>query len=74
MTSSPSVTMTIDRIGAFSTGRISTRSMTTPPTNAIPRVEMNATQYGRPALISDQQMYVANIASSPCAKFTTSVA
>ena len=50
------MTITIDRIGAFSTGRITTRSMTTPPTNAIARVDRNATQYGSPALISDQQM------------------
>ena len=48
--------MTIDRIGAFSTGRITTRSITTPPTNATARVDTNATQYGNPALMNVQQM------------------
>ena len=37
-------------------GRITVRSMTTPPAKAIPRVRKNAAQYGRPALMSAQAM------------------
>ena len=36
--------MTMLRIGAFSTGRITTRSMTRPPTKARTTVQQNATQ------------------------------
>ena len=67
-------TMTIVSTGAFSTGRITTRSIRRPPTNATASVAQNATQYGRPALIMDQARYVLNIAISPWAKFTMSVA
>ena len=52
MTSRPMKTMTTDRIGAFSTGRMMTRSISTPPTKAIATVSRNAAQYGTPAWIS----------------------
>ena len=44
ITSRPRVTITMVRMGLFSTGRMITRWMTTPPTNAIARVAMKATQ------------------------------
>ena len=47
-------TMTIVSTGAFSTGRITTRSIASPPTKAIASVAANATQYESPALISVQ--------------------
>ena len=60
-------TMTMVRMGLFSTGRITTRSISTPPTNEITRVPKNAHQYGTPALSSVHARYVLNIAISPCA-------
>ena len=51
------------------------RWMPTPPANAIRIVAMNAHQYEKPWwVIRLQQMYVENIAISPCAKLMTSVA
>ena len=47
--------ITIVRIGAFSTGRITTRSIARPPANAMASVAKNAPQYGIPALSSAQQ-------------------
>ena len=44
-------TITMVRTGAFSTGRMTTRSMTRPPMNERTSVAKNATQYGSPALI-----------------------
>jgi len=44
-------TMTIVSRGARSTGRMTTRSIRSPPTNATVSVAKNATQYGSPALI-----------------------
>ena len=67
MTRSPIQTITMVRIGALSTGRMITRSSSTPPTNEITSVPKNAHQYGTPALISVHAMYVLNIAISPCA-------
>jgi hypothetical protein len=49
------VTMTMLRMGAFSTGRITTRSMRMPPAKAMTRVAKNANQYGKPAWSRDQQ-------------------
>ena len=45
-------TMTMVSTGAPSTGRITMRSISRPPTNEMTRVAPNATQYGRPALSS----------------------
>ena len=45
-------TITTDRMGAFSTGWITTRSRITPPTNAAATVMKKAPQYGTPACIS----------------------
>ena len=56
---------------ALSTGRMTLRSIATPPTNAIASVSTNAGQYGL-WLLSDHAMKVVNIAISPCAKLTTS--
>ncbi len=67
-------TITTASTGAFSTGRITIRSMSKPPTKASASVAVKATQYGRPALSIDHARYVENIAISPWAKFTTSVA
>ena len=55
ITRRPSVTITMVRMGLFSTGRMITRWMVTPPTNAMTIVATNAPQYGSPALSSDQQ-------------------
>ena len=74
MRSKPMKTITTVRIGAFSTGRMMTRSITTPPMKAAITVTKKAPQYGKPACISAQARYVANIAISPCAKFTRWVA
>ena len=38
------VTITMVRMGAFSTGRITIRSMSTPPTKAMTRVAKKAAQ------------------------------
>src|SRR6187431_1468503 len=54
ITSSAMKTMTTARIGAFSTGRMMMRSISTPPTNADTTVIANAPQYGTPAWISAQ--------------------
>src|SRR6266550_1763869 len=62
MTRSPMQTITIERIGLFSTGRMITRSTSTPPTNDSARVAKKATQYGIPALIIVHARYVLNIA------------
>src|SRR5436190_18349837 len=72
--SSPIVTITIAISGRFSTGRVTTRSIAIPPENAINSVSANAGQYDMPWSISDHAMYVVNVAISPCAKLTTSVA
>ena len=50
------------------------RSMRSPPTNARTSVAKNAVQYGTPAFSIDHARYVLNIAISPWAKFTISVA
>ena len=47
-------TMMMVRIGLCSTGRITTRSRTTPPTKEIATVRKKANQYGMPALIMVQ--------------------
>jgi hypothetical protein len=44
MTSRPRVTITMVRMGLFSTGRMITRWMTTPPTKAMTRVARKAPQ------------------------------
>ena len=67
-------TTTTDNTDARSTGRMTSRSIVTPIRKATTIVAPNATQYGIPALIIDQAIYVQNIASSPCAKFTRCVA
>ena len=46
--------MTTARIGEFSTGRMTTRSITTPSTKAPTTVIANAPQYGTPACSSAQ--------------------
>src|SRR5215204_360266 len=69
---SPSVTITIVSTDVPSTGRMTTRSTTTPPANAIRQVSANAGQYDM-WFISDHAMKVAKVAISPCAKFTTPV-
>ena len=56
MTSKPMKTITTESTGAFSTGRMITRWISTPPTKAMITVRKKATQYGSPAWISDQQM------------------
>jgi hypothetical protein len=68
---SPSVMITIVSTGAFSTGRISTRSIATPPANAIPSTMGKAAQNESPWFISDHAMKVVNVAISPCAKLMT---
>ena len=70
---SPSVTITIVITGAFSTGRISTRSIVTPPANAIASTIGNAAQKERPWFVSDQATNVVKVAISPCAKLITRV-
>ena len=49
-------TTTTASTGACSTGRMMTRSITTPSTNAMATVSAKAIQYGTPALTSDQAM------------------
>ena len=49
ITSKPMKTITTDKIGASSTGRTITRSISTPSTNAAATVTKNAAQYGMPA-------------------------
>ena len=70
---SPSVTMTIVTTGAFSTGRMITRSTTTPPAKAITSTRGNASQNEKPWFISDHAMNVVNVAISPCAKLRARV-
>ena len=70
----PIVTTTTARTLAFSTGRMTVRSIAIPPRNAIPSVAKNAPQYPKPQCISCQAMYVVNIAIAPWAKLITSVA
>jgi len=60
-------TITMVRIGLPSTGRITTRSIRTPPMKDTTSVPKNATQYGSPAFIIVHARYVENIAISPCA-------
>ena len=75
ITSSAIVAITTVRTLARSSGRMTTRCSATPPTNAIPSVVKKAGQYEKPWwVISDQPMYVVNIAISPWAKLITSVA
>jgi hypothetical protein len=69
----PSVTVTSVSSGAPSTGRISTRSMTIPPSIESTSVIRIATPTGRSACTSPQATNVLNIASSPWAKFTIPV-
>ena len=66
----PSVTMTVARGGAFSNGRMTVRSTTTPPANEIASTSGNAAQNAKPWFISDHAMNVENVAISPCAKLT----
>ena len=47
-------TITIASTGALSTGRMTVRSIATPPANAIPSVSTNAGQNPRPWSISVQ--------------------
>ena len=69
----PSVTITMVRTGASSMGRITMRSIATPPVKAIASTMGNAVQNDRPWFISDQEMNVVNVAISPCAKLMTRV-
>ena len=46
-------TMTTASTEAPASGRITVRSMTMPPTKAMPSVRKKAAQYGSPAWISD---------------------
>ena len=46
--------MTTARIGEFSTGRMTIRSIATPSTNALATVIAKAPQYGTPACSSAQ--------------------
>ena len=67
------MTITIVSTDAPSTGRITTRSTSTPPERmTITQREANAGQYDM-WFISDQAMNVENVAISPCAKFMTPV-
>jgi len=54
ITSKAMNTITTARIGEFSTGRITMRSIATPSTKAPATVSANAPQYGTPAWISAQ--------------------
>jgi hypothetical protein len=67
------VTITIVITGPFSTGRMIVRSIATPPANAIASTIGNAAQNDSPLFINDQQMNVANVAISPCAKLIARV-
>ena len=69
----PIVTITITSSARRSTGRMTTRSTATPPAKAIASVSANAGQYDIPWCISDQAVYVVNVAISPWAKLITSV-
>ena len=69
---SPIVTVTTVSACERDTVWITSRSITTPPTNEITSVRKKATQYGTRSS-SSQQMNVENIAISPCAKLTTPV-
>ena len=69
----PSVMITIVRTGAFSTGRIRVRSITTPPVKAIASTIGNASQNVSPWFMRDQAMKVVKVAISPCAKLMTRV-
>ena len=71
---SPRVTITSVSTGARSTGRMTTRSIRTPATNAMPSVSGNATQKLIPWVMSVNAMKVANIAISPWAKLTRPMA
>jgi hypothetical protein len=71
--SNPIVTVTTVSTGACSTGRMTARSISTPPINEIASVRRNASQYVTPRSISSQQTNVENIAISPCAKLMTPV-
>jgi len=51
MTSNAMNTVTTDRMGAFSTGRMMVRSITIPTTKEHATVSMKAHQYAMPALI-----------------------
>ena len=56
MSKSPIVTTTAARTGAFSTGRMTTRSITMPPMNETTSVTTKATQKGNPAFTNVQAM------------------
>jgi hypothetical protein len=71
---SPIVTIATVSTDAPSTGRITTRSSTTPPANEASTVTTKAGQYAKPCCVSVQATNVENIASSPWAKLTTPVA
>ena len=70
---SPSVTIRIVSWSASSTGRISTRSTTMPPTKESTKVTSRASPSGTPPSTSPQAMKVENIAISPWAKLTMPV-
>ena len=69
----PRVTITTVSTGALSTGRMTARSISTPPANEIPIVRKNAAQKESPWWTRDHAMKVENIAISPWAKLTTPV-
>ena len=54
ITSRPMNTVTTASTGAFSTGRMITRSITTPAMKEMPTVRKKAIQYGSPACSSVQ--------------------
>ncbi len=75
ITSRAMVAITTVSTLARSSGRITTRWMPKPPTNAMPSVRANAHQYEMSRCsIKAHAMYVVNIAISPWAKLITSVA
>ena len=67
------MTITIVSTGARSTGRITARSIPTPPQNESATVARNASQKESPWWTSDQATKVESIAISPWAKLTTPV-
>ena len=69
----PSVTVTSVSSCPPSTGRISTRSITIPPTSETASVSRIASPSATPASVRLQAMKVENIANSPWAKLTIPV-
>ena len=70
---SPSVTVTSVSSGEPSTGRISARSITMPPSRLSTSVISTASRTGTPASTRPQATNVLNIAISPWAKLTIPV-